>query len=50
MRKTYITETVLQCPEAWQIFCQIFPGAVVAEDVGNQEVLLVYTDNQRDTS
>jgi len=48
MRKTYVTKTVLQTPEAWQLFCQNFPGAIVAEDIGNKEVLLVYTEGEQD--
>lgn len=46
MRKAYITKTVLQTPEAWQTFCDAFPSAVVAEDAGNNEVLIVYSDNK----
>ena len=48
MRKAYITKTVLQNVEAWADFCEIFPSAVVAEDAGNNGVLLVYTDDQKD--
>lgn len=48
MRKTYITKNVLQIPEAWKLFCDTFPSAIVAEDIGNKEVLLVYTDSQKD--
>jgi len=48
MRKTYVTKTVLQCPEAWADFCKTFPSAVVTEDVGNKEVLIVYVDGEQD--
>ena len=46
MRKSHITRTVLQCPEAWADFCAAFPTVVVAEDVGNKEVLIIYTEDQ----
>ena len=49
MRKSFVTKTVLQCPEAWQLFCDNFPNAVImSEDVGNKEVLIVYTDDKKD--
>ncbi len=46
MRKAYVTRTVLQCPESWQLFCDNFPSAVVAEDIGNKEVLIVYSEEK----
>jgi hypothetical protein len=48
MRKAFVTKTVLQLPEAWKLFCDNFPTAVVTEDVSNKEVLIVYTDGEQD--